>query len=274
MPHTASRLILALALVCAAAGAQGGNYVKYGGARAAGLGGAAVADSAAGHLANQALLAGIARPLFELGATIPHTTRELGTYSALAATPLLGGVAALRYQRFGYDLYNENSAGLAYARSLGGGVSLGVEISYTRASMPRPYAAANMVVAELGAAYRLNRRLTLAAHVYNPTMARPTGDPMERPETVVRAGISYRPVDKVALDAELCQSLGGPLSFRAGMEVELAPQLGVRAGYDHSRRTLAAGLGLALGTLRIDMAAGYHNALGVTPHLTVSKSLR
>ncbi len=250
---------------------QAGNFIKYGGARAAGLGQAVISHPEAGYFQNQALLIGFDSLYIEIYSAIPYAVKEFGTHSLFVAYPLLGGVSSLQYQYFGYSSYNENKAGLAYARQLANGLSLGVQLSWLRISIPEPYQNTNRFLAEVGLAYRLNKHLQFGAHIFNPTQAKLVDDEEEIANTAIRAGISYCPIENIAYNLELVQFLDNKTSFRTGIDLKISPMLNIQAGYNHDNQSVCFGAGLYLKTFTINMATSYHSVLGYSPHFSIGK---
>ena len=265
-----TQMVVLLFVVCGF-NAKAGNFVRYGGASAAGLGQSVVAYSKAGYFQNQALITRFDSMYIELYSAIPFAITEFGTHSLFAAAPLLGGVTSFQYQYFGYQSYNENKAGLAYARKLGKGLSIGVQLSWVRVYIPDPYETSNHLLAEVGIAYELNKYLNFGAHIFNPTLSTPVSDNSETPETAIRAGVSYRPVDVVVCNVELVQWLNHKTSFRVGIDLQLTSNFSVQTGYNHDSQTVGVGLGLELKSFVVVFAGSYHNVLGYSPHLSIGK---
>ncbi len=247
------------------------NNLKYGGARAAGLGQAVISMPEAGYFQNQALLTNFDSIYVEIYSMIPYALKELGTHSLLAAIPFLGGVTSAQYQYFGYTNYNENRLGIAYARALTKNLSLGVQISWLHIGIPEPYEHYNSFIAEVGVSYRLNKSLIFGAHVFNPTLSKPIDDTNEIALSAIRAGVSYYPVDALTYSIEIVQTLNQKTSFRTGLDLRVTQYLNVQAGYNHDNRTACFGLGANLKTININMAVGYHNVLGYSPHISFGK---
>ena len=250
---------------------KAGNFIKYGGASAAGLGQAVVASSKSGCFQNQALLTRFDSLSIELYSAIPFAITEFVTHSIFSAAPLLGGVTSFQYQYFGYQSYNEHKVGLAYARMLGKGFSLGIQFSWLRVYIPEPYATSNKLIAEVGIAYNLNKYLDFGVHIFNPTLSKPVDDDSEIPETAMRAGVSYHPIEIVALNLELVQWLDYKTSFRVGADLELSNNFSIQVGYNQDNKTLGLGVGLQLKSYSFSFAGSYHNVLGYSPHLSIGK---
>ncbi|HOG19793.1 MAG TPA: hypothetical protein PKW37_05075 [Salinivirgaceae bacterium] len=247
------------------------SNIKYGGARAAGLGQSVVSMPEAGYFQNQALLTHFDSLYIEVYSSLSFAIKELGTHSLFAALPVLGGVSSIQYQYFGYTNYNENRMGLAYARKLTKNLSLGVQIGWLRTGMPAPYGAYNNFIAEVGLSYRLSKRLIFGAHVFNPTQSKLVKDTDEIAHTAIRAGVAYYPIDALAYSFEIVQFLNQKISFRTGLDLSITQYLNVRTGYNHDNKTICFGVGANLKVLSINMALGYHNVLGYTPHISLGK---
>jgi len=248
-----------------------GSNIKYGGARAAGLGQSVVSMPEAGYFQNQALLTYFDSLYVEVYSSLAYTIKELGTHSFFAALPVLGGVSSIQYQYFGYTHYNENRIGLAYARALAKKLSLGVQISWLHIGMPAPYGSYNNFIAEVGLSYRLGKRLIFGAHIFNPTQSKAVDDTDEIAHTAIRAGVAYYPIDALAYSFEIVQFLNQKTSFRTGLDLSITQYLNVRTGYNHDNKTICFGVGANLKVLSINMALGYHNVLGYTPHISLGK---
>jgi hypothetical protein len=248
-----------------------GSNIKYGGARAVGLGQSVIAVPEAGYFQNQALLTHFDSLYVEVYSSLSFAIKELGTHSLFAALPVLGGVSSIQYQYFGYTNYNENRMGLAYARKLTKNLSLGVQISWLRIGMPAPYGTYNNFIGEVGLSYKIGKRLIFGAHVFNPTQSKPVKDTDEIAHTAIRAGIAYYPVDALAYSFEIVQFLNQKTSFRTGLDLSITQYLNVRTGYNHDNKTICFGVGANLKVLSINMALGYHNVLGYTPHISLGK---
>ncbi|MDD4747453.1 MAG: hypothetical protein PHW19_09230 [Salinivirgaceae bacterium] len=264
------QMIVFLFVVCGL-NAKAGNFVRYGGASAAGLGQSVVAYSKAGYFQNQALITRFDSIYIELYSAIPFAITEFGTHSVFVAAPLLGGVTSFQYQYFGYQSYNENKTGVAYARKLGKGLSIGVQLSWLRVFIPEPYQTSNNLLAEVGLSYELNKYLNFGAHIFNPTLSKPVQDESENPETAIRVGVSYRPIEVVACNIELVQWLNHKTSFRVGIDLQLTNALSIQTGYNHDSQMVGVGIGLDYKSFVFAFAGNYHNVLGYSPHLSIGK---
>jgi hypothetical protein len=240
------------------------------GGRAAGMGNAAVAvydfwalsHNQAGIAKQQHAVAGV---YFENR----YLAREMSFGAAGFSLPAVDGVIGLSVAYFGYSLYNESKVGLAYARSFGDRLSIGVQLNYLYTFIGEGYGSAGNLAAEAGMIYELLPNLQVGAHVFNPTRARISGYSDERIPTVLRFGAAYHFSERVLLSIETEKDLEREPVFRAGLEYGITEQIFLRAGLGTKPTTNAFGLGINLGGLRIDLSTSFHHILGYSPQASI-----
>lgn len=276
---TATYLLLGLT---AAAHAQG-NGPGVRGARATGLGGAATTVSDLWAVSNNvAGLGQLTRAEVGVYAGNQFFIRELSNAALAAALPLgrqpegakaaPRGVVGVELQRFGGKLYSEQRAGLGYGYRLGL-VSIGARADLLQVSIEGLGARRAVALSLGGQAEVIPQKLTFGAYLYNLNQASLADYQDERVPTVLRAGLGYRPSTKVLLVVETEKDVEQAADFRAGLEYQLLDALTLRAGFATLSEQATGGAGLRLGRLRLDYAAGYHNVLGLSQHLSVSLRL-
>src|SRR5690606_1858028 len=89
-------------------------------------------------------------------------------------------------------------------------------------------------------------------------------------------GLAYRAAARAVVTLDAYKDLDFPLALRTGVEVwavdALALRVGAQTGLDGSGRVPArrsAGVGVRTGPLRADVAVERHEALGLTPAVTL-----
>lgn len=264
------------------------------GARSAALGqiGSVLeADGWAGA-SNAAALGSLKRPTVGVGAENRYLLPTLNTVSLVVAVPVgfrradvtaapvagvaaaIAGAGAPRYgtvgitaQRFGGTLYSEQRLGLGYGYQLGT-VRVGARAEVLQTSI-QGLGSRRAVAASLGGqADIIPRKLTFGATLYNLNQARLAEYQDERLPTVLRAGLAWRPAEKVLLLLETEKDVEQDADFKAGLEYQPLPALALRAGLSTLTSQLTGGLGLRTGAFRIDYAAGWHEALGLSQQLS------
>jgi hypothetical protein len=263
------RILLFLFLIPAPLFAGYDNY-PFGG-RSAGLAHASVtlqdAWSASNNQAGLAWMKNI-----EVGAYYENRfqVKELGLAAAVFILPVKKGTFALSYRQFGYTDYSENKAGLAYAMKIGERVSAGIQVNYQTLRLGDVYGSKSLLTAELGLQAKLSKELTMGVHLYNPLRVNITESPLEYVPTILRVGLDYRFSDKLFVAAEVLKDIDHPIVFKTGAEYRLHEMFSLRAGLSTNPVLNTFGFGLYLKNFVFDIAAGYHQVLGITSQAGIS----
>ncbi len=182
--------------------------------------------------------------------------------------PLRKGVAGVSVSRFGDELYSESTVGVAYGYQLDK-IGFGLKINYLQTAMAE-IGARRHVVFELGGVAQLLPQLSLGAHLYNfsQTRFRPGAD--ERIPAVMKVGLSYLPIQKFMLNAEVEKDIDYPASFRIGAEYEIVRNLRLRTGIHTQPNAYCFGIGFAPRKLHLDYALRTHPVLGLSHQVSVA----
>ncbi|WP_156126257.1 hypothetical protein [Hymenobacter sp. DG25B] len=253
-----------------------GNGPGLHGARAAGMGNAAVTLSDVWALGNNvAGLSQLTRPEVGVYAENRFLISSLNTVGLAVASPLgrltgeepRYGVAGLELQRFGDKLYNEQRVGLGYAYRTGV-MSVGVRADVLQVAI-EGLGSRRAVAASVGAqAELIPRKLVFGASLYNLNQAKLAEYEDERVPTVLKAGLSYRPTEKVMLNAEVEKDVDHAADFRAGIEYQALEALALRVGVLGVSEQVTGGAGFHAGRFRIDYAGAWHSSLGLSQHIS------
>lgn len=263
-------------------GAAQGNGPGVRGGRAAALGNAAVTLADVWAVGNNvAGLGALTRPEAAVYADNRFLIPEFGTAALAAALPLgrqpagsagtaaPHGVVGVELQRFGGKLYNEQRAGVGYGYRLGL-FSVGARADVLQVRIEGLGSRRAVALSLGGQAEVIPQKLTFGAYLYNLNQARLAEYQTERVPTVLKAGLSYRAAPKVLLLIETEKDVEQAADFKAGLEYQAAEALALRAGVATLTGQMTGGLGLRFGRARLDYAAAWHNALGLSQHLSVS----
>jgi hypothetical protein len=273
-----------LLFITAATHAQGHGPGVRGG-RAAALGNASVTLSDVWAVGNNvAGLGQLTRPEVGVYGDNRFLIQELNNMALAAALPLgrqpegatstaaRHGVVGVELQRFGGALYSEQRAGLGYGYRLGL-ISIGARADLLQTSIEGLGSRRAVALSLGGQAEVVPQKLTFGAYLYNLNQARLAEFRDERVPTVLKAGLSYRPSAKVLLVVETEKDVDQDADFKAGLEYQVINALTVRAGVATLTEQAVGGFGLRFGRLRLDYGAGWHNALGLSQHLSVNLRL-
>ncbi|RYU76755.1 PorV/PorQ family protein [Hymenobacter persicinus] len=255
-----------------------GNGPGIRGARAAALGNASVALTDGWAMGNNvAGLGQLTEASVGVYAENRYLIRALSTAVLTAATPLgdlregraRNGVVGVEVQRFGDKLYSEQRVGFGYGYH-SGLFSLGARLDVLQVSIEGLGSRRALAASIGGQAEIVPKRLYFGAYLYNLNQARLAKYDDERVPTVLKAGLSYQPAEKVLLNVETEKDVDQPADFKAGLEYQAVAALAVRAGFSSLSQQTTGGVGLRAGNYRLDYAAAWQARLGLSQHLSLS----
>lgn len=185
-------------------------------------------------------------------------------YGLAAAIPTKKGNIGVQVNYAGFANFNEQKAGLAYARSLGTKVDIGVQFNYYGYKIPA-YNNASTINFEAGAIVHFSDKLNAGIHVYNPVSGKlgKTGD--EKLASAYKFGVGYDASDNFYISSEIVKEEDQPINVTSGIQYHFKKQFFARAGFRSDNSTGFAGIGFLYNSLRIDVAASFHPQLGVSP---------
>ncbi|MEO6231343.1 MAG: hypothetical protein ABJB11_05175 [Ferruginibacter sp.] len=186
-------------------------------------------------------------------------------YAAALAIPSKMGNFGVSMKYAGYKSFNENQIGLAYGRSLGSKVDLGIQFNYYGYKVPS-YTSANAVDFEIGAIVHLTDQLNAGIHVYNPVGGN-FSKTDEKLTSAYKVGLGYDVSEQFFISAEVVKEEDYPVNLNAGIQYQFVKQFFVRAGVSSATSTGYAGVGLSWNNLRLDISGSYHPQLGLSPGL-------
>ncbi|MBL0357237.1 MAG: hypothetical protein IPP72_10295 [Chitinophagaceae bacterium] len=190
---------------------------------------------------------------------------ETSMYSAALAIPSSLGNFGVSVKYLGFKNFNENQFGLAYGRSLGKKVDIGIQFNYYGYRVPS-YNSANTVNFEIGALIHLTDKLNAGVHVYNPIGGK-FSKTDEKLSSAYKFGLGYDASDKFFVSTELVKEEDYPVNLNAGLQYRFARQFFARAGIATASSVSYAGVGLAWNNFRLDISGSYHPQLGISPGL-------
>jgi hypothetical protein len=187
---------------------------------------------------------------------------ELSLKGLAFAAPLKSGVLGLSVSHYGFSLYNETQAGLAFSRSLGEKVSAGVQVNLFNTYIGEGYGNQTMVSAEAGILAELTDAITLGAHIYNPNRTKISDFANERIPTIMRLGMNFKLSEKVLMCAEVLKDTQHKPIVKFGIEYEVAKDFFLRTGVSTNPSRNSFGFGYKQKQYTIDIASSKHPLLG------------
>ena len=238
-----------------------------GGARALALGRAATAleGDVWGHYnpASWATLPGRAGAAF---ASQAFGLSELRLGAVAVAEPTRWGTFAATARTYGFEDFRETHLGLGYGRALPVSASrvvhAGLHLRYHTVAISE-FGSAGTLGVSLGALVEVVPNLQFGVLAQN--VNRPQLSDLDPLQARLDVGLAYRPNPRALVVLAVSDDVDYPASFRGGIEVQPVDVLALRAGVTTAPVRFSAGIGVALGTLRADVAAERHDVLGWTP---------
>jgi hypothetical protein len=197
-------------------------------------------------------------------------SEELSNQGLAVAIPVGNGSFAVAADRYGYSLYNETHASLAYGMRFGDGLRAAVQLDHLGVRLGENYGSASTVVAQLGMQAKLTEAIWMGAHLYNPGRAKLGGPYDERIPTLLRAGITYHFSEKLLTNVEVEKDIDRRERYRIGFEYQPNRSLILRTGISTAPVQAHFGVGLRLERLDIDLAMAVRSQLGPTPMLGIN----
>jgi hypothetical protein len=196
--------------------------------------------------------------------------KEISVRGGTVALPIKAGTFGLCITNFGYSQYSENKYSLSFAKAFGDKLSAGIAMDYLSTKIAEGYGTRGALAAEAGIIAKPIKALTIGAHVYNPTRAKISEYDNERLPTIIRLGADYLFSDKVRIAVEAQKDMKYKAEFKAGLEYLPVKELYLRIGISTNPTLSSFGFGINLKNFKIDVAANYHQTLGISPQLSLS----
>lgn len=216
--------------------------------------------------ANQAALAQIKNAAGGVYGEKRFLLSSINFFSAVAVLPTQQGNFGLQADYFGFKNYNESQIGLAYARSLGNKVDIGIKFNYYGFRIPA-YGNTSAINFEIGAITHLSEKLHVGIHTYNPVGGRLSKTDEEKLSSIYKFGIGYEASEKFFVSTEIIKEEDQPVNVVVGVEYNFIKQFFVRAGISTETTNSYVGAGISWKNFRLDITGGYHPQLGFTPGL-------
>jgi hypothetical protein len=223
---------------------------------------------------NQAALAQLKNPAAAIFGERRFLLNEMNNYSAAVGVTTSSGNFGLETKYYGFTDYNETQIGLAYGRKLGSKIDIGAQFNYNGLNLSSGYGNASTVSFELGTILHLSDRLHTGIHINNPVGGKYGKNNEEKLSSVYTIGFGFEASEKFLISAMVEKEEDQPININAGFQYKLIPQLMVRAGMATATSSAYAGLGLTIKSFRIDVTAGYHPQLGISPGLLLLFNLK
>ena len=191
---------------------------------------------------------------------------QISNYGLAIALPTTLGNFGLQINQAGFANFNEQKLGLAYARSLGAKIDVGVQFNYYGYKIPA-YNSGSTINFEAGAIAHVSEKLNVGIHVYNPVSTSFGKQTAEKLAAAYKFGIGYDASENFYVSTEIVKEEDVPVNVTGAVQYHFEKQFFVRAGFKSDNKTGYAGAGFLYKKLRVDVSSSFHPQLGVSPGL-------
>jgi hypothetical protein len=222
---------------------------------------------------NQAALAGIKAAGIGVYGERRFMLAENSAYALAATFPTAKGNFGMQLNYSGFKNFNENKLGLAYARTLGDKLAIGIQFNYYAYRIPA-YGNSSSVNFEAGALMHFSDKLSGGFHIYNPVGGKLGKSSEEKLASAYTFGLGYDASENFYVSTEIIKEEDKPVNVTGGVQYNFMKQFFVRAGFMSETGSGFAGAGLKWKNLRIDLSASYHPQLGFSPGILLMTNFK
>lgn len=201
--------------------------------------------------------------------------KELSLKSAFAAVPIDGNVFGVSFYQYGYDSYNENKFGIAFAKEIIPGFSAGFQFNYFFIHFPENEKSQGDYSIEGGLQYKLSEKIMLGVHCFNPFQSGiKTESYKYKLPCLFRLGAGTRITDELWLYYEFEMNLKSDFQNKFGIEYQISNAFQLRGGLAGKNNLVAFGVAYTIKQFTTDFSWQYNYKLGSTPSVSISYHLK
>ncbi len=267
------RAIIFLLLVCVPRVLFADNDTTPTGARADGMAKASVALVGLwSSFYNQATLALLQKKSIAVYCENRFDLNEISNKAICVNMPTQRGTFAINYLQYGFELYKESKIGIAYAKTLGKHLWMGIQINRITKKMPIEDGSQTRYSFDFGVLTEIKKQLFIGFHISNPTK---TSFRIEQYitdciPTVARLGVCYYFNKNSLIAGEINKDIAGAARLKIGAEYTVVKNISVRIGVANHPNSVSMGGGFNYSPFDINIAFSKHPVLGYTPSVDLS----
>ena len=255
-------LWVGFSLVCAAATGQS-LYVNSPVSLGKGGTGVAVSDEWSAVL-NPAGTSKHQRANVSVGYHLPYFVNELSSKSALGGLPFKYGVLSAYVNQYGYSLYQENKAGISYARTLAPNLHAAFQINFLNTHLSQS-GNGSQLFAGVGILYDALDDLTMGLYLSNPEKSEISIlDETSKIPSLFVLGFNWNASANFDVSCEFEKQDGFDALYKLGLSYSINEKVWVRAGTFGKPVNYTMGLGFKVYDFKLDAGMTHHNILGIS----------
>ena len=190
----------------------------------------------------------------------------LGSQAISVGIPIGDGGLGLNYGSFGFDTYRESRLGASFGMQISQGSRLGLRLNWYRLGVEDIFR--NKLSADIGGLFPLGKTLRLGFLVSNPFDFLESSQSEVDLPAQIRIGLAYAVSKELMLMTEFDKVADRKENMRFALEYQFHQRVCARWGYSLQPGLFSFGIGVKLGSLRLDFAASSHQYLGLSPQFS------
>lgn len=247
------------------------NYLFYSVGKSTALGGSGVCLSNVWSVfSNPGALGFVLRTELATNYKNRFNLKETGESAFSFVLPTGSGTFGISVSHYGYAKYRETGTGIAFGKQISENYGLGIKISFLSSASIQPYENLTGLVCELGFLGKINEKLSLGFHAFNPVYSTYFGNTSEKINPVFSLGLSYLLMPGFQLHCQLSKEINTESSFRLGLSYQINKVLSAQSGYNIKEKEFSFGATLNMNPLHLGIAFVRHPILGYSPGISVS----
>lgn len=192
----------------------------------------------------------------------------LNSLGAAFVTKLPTGALGTSLYRFGNDLYNEQIASLIYGNKFGI-ASLGLRVNYLQYTL-EGLGSKGIFTFDFGGTATITEFIKFGAYIRNISQTQISEINDQRAPTVLYAGISFNPSEKLMLAIETEKDVDLDPIMKVGLEYQFLKKFYGRTGIKTNDLINYFGLGFLTPNLAIDYTLSFDSTLGTSHQASLS----
>jgi hypothetical protein len=167
---------------------------------------------------------------------------------------------------FGDELFNQVRVSALIADEFGF-AKTAIRVNYHQFYLQN-YGYRSAITLDIGGVFSLSEQVSVAMVLQNITRSKLVAETATQLSSLVQLGLSYRPIKKFRIDAQLDKSIEQPLIYRFGLEYIATDLISVRTGFSPSLLA-ALGIGFSWNSITLDLAGQYQQQLGYSGIISI-----
>ena len=193
----------------------------------------------------------------------------INSYAAVAAIPSRMGNMGIQVNYSGFKDFNENKIGLAYGKSLGKKIDVGIQFDYYSYHIPA-YQNASAVSFEAAMLLHFSDKFRGGIQVYNPVGGKLGKGGGEKLASAYSFGLGYDASPDFFVSIAIIKEEDKPINVIGGFQYRFEDRFFLRAGILSESSSAFAGAGIGWKNMRLDISGSYHPQLGFTPGILLA----